>query len=300
MLGIILAAGRGTRLRPITDRFSKGMVPVCGQPFMAWIMADLLSCGVDSFVIVGRPGDTACQDYFAGDARFAGRVQFVEQVEPMGSGDALRRAVPYVTSDVVISACDNLVELASLKDYLATWQRRTGELGLLALMKQRRELLSRSGVVAWDGQRIQQIIEKPTANEAPSDIISLPLYCLDAAFVNEMNDLPLSIRGEFEIQVPIRRLMARDPGVYGFLFPRRYTLTAPADLIAIAAHLLTRLDARQYIAPTVDMGVGVTLQGTISIGDNVTIGDGTILENVVALDGAAIPAGARLRNEIVF
>ena len=300
MQGIILAAGRGSRLRPLSDQYSKGMVPIMGQPFMAWIMADMLAAGVESFILVIRPDDAACQAYFQADERFRDRVTFAFQTEPLGSGDALRQAAPFVRADVVISACDNLVDVAALHEYLCRWQVRDGALGLLALMRQRRELLSRSGVVVWDGEQVTQIVEKPSLAEAPSDIISLPLYCLAQDFVAELEELPLSPRGEFEIQEPIRRLMARPPGVYGHLFARRFTLTAPEDLLTIGQHMLQRAGRPNFVAPSAQVGEGVVLASGVILEDGSQVGPGTCLENVVVLPGGVVPAGACLQDTIVY
>lgn len=300
MQGIILAAGRGSRLRPLSDRYSKGMVPIMGQPFMAWIMADMLAAGVDAFVLVIRPDDDACQAYFSQDERFRGKVDFAFQTEPRGSGDALRRAAPFVQGDVVISACDNLVDAAALQDYLRRWQGRMGELGLLALMPQKRELLSRSGVVVWDGARVTEIIEKPSLDEAPSDIISLPLYCLAHDFLAELDEIPLSPRGELEIQEPIRRLMAREPGVYGHLFARRFTLTAPEDLLTIGQHLLDRAGQPNFVAPSAQVGEGAVLTTGVILEADCQVGPGAFLQNVVVLPGGEVPAGARLQDKVIF
>jgi NDP-sugar pyrophosphorylase family protein len=276
------------------------MVPIMGQPFMAWIMADMLAAGVESFIVVLRPDDDACQTYFSQDDRFRGRVSFAFQSEARGAGDALRQAAPLVRGDVVISACDNLVAADALAAYLRRWHERDGALGLLALMPQRRELLSRSGVVVWDGEKVTEIVEKPPLDEAPSDTISLPLYCLAPEFLAELADMPLSPRGEFEIQEPIRRLMARPAGVYGHLFDARYTLTAPEDLLTIGEYLLARAGQLNFVAPTAQVGAGAVLARHVILEAESRVGSGAFLQNVVVLPGGVVPPGAHLENKVIY
>ena len=108
MQGVILAAGKGSRLHPITLRRSKAMVPVLGKPLVERVMEDMHANGVEDFVLVVSPDDRDIVRYFRAESTIEADVRFVYQVERLGMADALRQAAPLIEEDFFLSACDNL------------------------------------------------------------------------------------------------------------------------------------------------------------------------------------------------
>ena len=92
MQGIILAAGRGKRLRPITLERSKAMAPVLGKPIIERVMEGLVTQGVDEFVVVAGPDDQKLVHHFEQVSELQARVQIVHQRERLGMAHAGIRA----------------------------------------------------------------------------------------------------------------------------------------------------------------------------------------------------------------
>ena len=109
MQGIILAAGRGTRLKPITLTRSKAMVPIVGKPIVERVMDDLVANGVDDLILVISPDDKEIVAHFAHNSEIGASVRFVHQAERLGMAHALQCAAPLIYDDFVLTACDNLV-----------------------------------------------------------------------------------------------------------------------------------------------------------------------------------------------
>ena len=109
MQGVILAAGRGKRLRPITLKRSKAMAPVLGKPIVERVMEDLAALGVDEFVVVASPDDQELAHHFEQASELQARVRIVHQPERLGMAHALNCAAPLIRGDFILSACDNLV-----------------------------------------------------------------------------------------------------------------------------------------------------------------------------------------------
>ena len=177
---VVLAAGRGKRLQPLTFTRSKAMMPIAGLPMIERVMDTLTHNGIDEFVLVVSPDDAAIFDHFTQHSRYADRVTWAYQAERHGMAHALLQAAPYIHGDFVLSACDNLVP----ETHLAAMLRRFdhGARGVLSLMRIPIERSISTGMVALNDDRITRIVEKPQPHESPSDISSLPLYVLAAHY----------------------------------------------------------------------------------------------------------------------
>jgi NDP-sugar pyrophosphorylase family protein len=316
MQGIILAAGKGSRLHPITLRRSKAMVPVLGKPLVERVMEDLHANGVDDFVLVVSPDDRDIARYFRFESTLEADVRFVYQVERLGMADALRQAVPLIESDFVLSACDNLTSADYVGQMIAAWLQEPHPDAVLSLMPVSRDRISSTGIVELDGEWVVRIVEKPKPEEAPSNVSSLPLYCFGSAFLEYLPQIQLSPRGEYELQDAIQMLIEQNGRVRGVFVERRLTVTGPADLLNINRHYLVSGDASPQLAPhtvgpntrlitPLHIESGVVIGADCTIGPNVyverdcTIGTGSYVRDAVLLRGAQVPPGARITDQVV-
>ena len=316
MQGVILAAGKGSRLHPITLQRSKAMLPILGKPIVERVMEMLADNGVDDFILVVSPQDRDVTRYFRRESTIEADIRFVYQPERKGMANALACAAPLIEETFVLSACDNLVATGDVARLIAMMQGASQPHGVLTLMKVEPERLSSVGIVEMDGPWVTRIVEKPRPEEAPSDISSLPLYVFTPRILDYLPEVPLSPRGEYELQDAIQMLIERDGRVGGVLIERRLTLTNAADLLALNREYLTHGDGRPQLAPTtvgpntrlitpLHIGVGTTIGRDCVIGPNVyierncRIGDGVTIHDAVLLRGSEVPAGTTVINQVV-
>jgi NDP-sugar pyrophosphorylase family protein len=316
MQAVILAAGKGTRLHPITLKRSKAMLPILGKPIIERIMENIAANGVDEFIVVTSPEDNEIRQHFQGVSKLAAYVQFVIQPERKGAGDALRYAAPLIRGDFIQSACDSLVAAEDIGRLLAIWQEQPRPTAVLSLLRVPMEHIPKTGIVAFDGMFVTRIIEKPSLAEAPSDISSLPLYCFPLQILDSLADLPLSPRGEYEIQPAIQALIDQHGGVRGMFVSGRLFLTTAANLLAINRHYLvtmgeqpmvasqavglnTNLVKPLYIEPGVVIGANCVIGPNVYIEHDCIIGDGVVLKDSVVLRGATIPAGTVVDGQVL-
>ena len=316
MQGVILAAGKGSRLHPITLSRSKAMLPILGKPIVERVMELLLANGVDDFVLVVSPEDRDITHYFLREAAFPAEVRFVYQTERLGMAKALQCAAPLIKEDFVLSACDNLVTAGDVGRLMTFWQTSPQPNAVLTLMLVKRERISSTGIVAMDGPWITRIVEKPTPEEAPSNISSLPLYVFSPRILAYLSEVTPSPRGEYELQDAIQMLIDGEGCVGGVLVERRLTLTNAADLLALNREYLMHGDGRPQLEPHT-VGPDTQLitplyieQGTLIgthcvIGPNVYIerdchiGDDVTLHDVVVLRGATVDSGAAVVDQVI-
>ena len=310
MQAIILAAGKGTRLRPITLNRSKAMVPVAGKPMIARVIDTFLANHIREFIIVVSPDDQAIRPYFQQQTGPAADFKFVEQPKRLGMANALSLAAPHINGHFILSACDSVVPDEHIAALIQTHQTRQAT-ATLSLKTVAPEGISKTGIVAMRNGTIDRIVEKPTPAEAPSNISSLPLYIFAPTLLAHLPQVPLSARGEYELQDAIQLLIDRDGGVTGVLTEARVQLTNVADLLALNRHYLAQtnglstsslsastptLGAEVAIIPPVHLAENVHIGPGCRIGPNVTIEAGCHLGANVTLSDAVLLSGARLED----
>ena len=208
MQAVILAAGRGTRLHPITETRTKAMCPVAGKPMVERVMDTLVATGISEFILVVSPDDLEIVDYFENKSQIKAKIQFVIQEKQLGMGHALLQAAPYIRDDFILSSCDNLVEEKFIIRMLTLWASCPPPHGILALLRVGPKELTRMGVVEMDEENcIIRIVEKPTVEEAPSDLGSVPIYLFSRKLVDYLNKIQPSPRGEYELQDAMQDLI---------------------------------------------------------------------------------------------
>jgi len=314
MQGVILAAGKGTRLRPLTLTRSKALMPIAGQPIVARVMELLVAGGVNDFILVISPNDREITRYFQTQTHLEIEVRFVYQAKRKGMAHALMQAAPLISEDFVLSACDNLVSPASIAQIMDFWAQAPQPNAALTLMHAPLERIYRGATVGLDGDWITRIIEKPPPEAVLSDLASLPLYLFALRVLDYLPEVPESPRGEYELQDAIQMLIAREGRVGGVVLEGRVTLTTPADLLALNRDYVRR-DAVPVITPDavgentrittpVRIEAGVRIGADCTIGPNVylesgcRIGDGVTLRDAVILRDQSVADGQRVVGEV--
>lgn len=313
MQGVILAAGKGTRLHPLTLTRSKAMAPVAGKPLVVRVMETLLAHGITDMLVVVGPQDEGLRAELGDGSRWGVTLRTVVQHERLGMAHALGLVAPFVNDDFVLSACDNLVPTAHVGDLIATHRVR-GAAATLSLMPVTLAEVSRTGVVVWDDPWVRRIVEKPRPEDAPSTLSSLPLYVLGRELLALLPRLLPSPRGEYELQDALQLLMDRGDRVTGVFTSSRQQVTTAADLLALnltmLAHEATawgdvaRPDGVDITPPVLveegaQISPGARLGPRVFVERGAVIGAGAVLEDSVVLRGAHVAPGRIVRGELI-
>jgi bifunctional UDP-N-acetylglucosamine pyrophosphorylase/glucosamine-1-phosphate N-acetyltransferase len=286
------------------------MAPILGKPIVERVMETLFQNGVREFVLVVSREDNELEQYFREQSELKVALQFVIQPERLGMAHALSLAAPHLDDAFVMSACDNLVSPAHIAELLAAHQARLAQ-ATLSLMPIDLSQASRTGVVEWRDERILRIVEKPTPEEAPSTISSLPLYVFSPRILDLLPRVKPSARGEYELQDAIQMLIDEGSYVTGVLTNSRLQLTNSHDLLELNRHYLSNsrdvpyikagsigqhthlitplwIEQGTIIGPGCLIGPHVYIERDCRIGANVLIKDAVILRNSVIEEGRQI------------
>lgn len=302
---VILAAGKGSRLHKLTESRSKAMLPIMGKPLLERVIAPLISNGITDFIIVTNPDDKQLINYFSNECRLEIKIDYVFQETARGTAHALCAAAPYIHQDFILSACDNLVPAAHIGEIINKWITNQPLNGILSLMVVDKDKFSNTAIVKMTDHFITDIIEKPSRDAITTKISSIPLYCFSPQILNYIGDLPLSKRGEFEIQDAIQKLIVNDGLVIGVFVNHRLTITYPKDLLYVNKLYLNQykyrmneicvsIGSNSKVIPPVHIEEGSKVGKSCSIGPNVYIESGSIIEDLVMISDSVLLRGVRV------
>lgn len=268
---MIPAAGLGTRFYPVTKAVPKELLPIVDVPALQLVMDEAIAAGCDHIVLVSHQSKTPIEKYVTIDqsvvakVRDSGRtdiadrlarigtdvqVTVVYQDAPRGLGHAVGCARD-VVGDVPFAVLlpDEIMGDAQLLTTLSEMVDATGS-GAVGLLRVPRDQVSAYGVITpsasspVDGPfEIVDVVEKPAANEAPSDLIIIGRYVLTPDVFAEIAELKPHANGELQLTDALRAQTQRAP-LHGVINnSRRWDTGTPFGwLTAVVDHALDRPD----------------------------------------------------------
>lgn len=315
----VVAGGRGTRLRPLTDGVPKPMLPFCGAPFLAGLLLRLGEAGVERVGLVVGADTTPFAPLADLLAPHGVAVDLVPEPEPLDTAGGVRAATMDLDEPVLVLNGDVLSDLdvRALVDHHA----RTEATATIALT--RVPDTSTFGVCVLDGDRITAFVEKPPPGSLPDhDTVNAGAYVLTAGALGRFAPGPLSFEREVfpTLLADGERLTGHvHSGVWTDLgTPERFLagqrlvldggmpwppLAALADLgeregreawrgVRVGADVLVavdaRLDAPVVLADGVRIGSGATVGPHVVAAAGVSIGDGADVASALLCEGSSV------------
>lgn len=312
MKAVVLAAGRGTRLAPVTDDRSKAMVPLIGRPLVDRVVETLVVNGLHQVVMVVGPDDEEIRRHFNTVSALDLSVEFVIQKERLGMAHALGLAGPLLDGPFVLSACDSLKPVEHVQALLEAGSNADGALSLMDVPL---EKVSTAAPVEMDGEGVvHRIVEKPRPEDAPSNTVSLPLYFLPHRALALLTEQGPSARGEYELQDAIQALIDEGSKIVGVKTERRLQVSTPEDLLDLNLRFLQEasggrvpkaLPEGTVIHPPVWIDEGVAFGRSCRVGPGAifergcVLGDGVAISRSMVLRNAMVPSGLTIDGQVV-
>ena len=240
------AAGLGTRFLPATKAQPKEMLPLVDKPIIQYVIEEAVAAGLTNIIIVTGRGKNAIEDHF--DVSYElerllqerGKLDLLEQVraisnmitvsyvrqgETLGLGHAVLMAKDLVGDEpFAVMLGDDIIDSAvpCMKQMIEVFERHQGP--VIAVQKVPREDISAYGVIAGEPEgesgrvyRIREMVEKPAADEAPSDLAIIGRYILTPDIFAALERTPRDPNGEVQLTNGLRAL--RDQrAIYGYRF----------------------------------------------------------------------------------
>lgn len=267
MRAVILAAGRGTRLEPLTDNMPKCMLPLASRPLLSHIFDAVKEAGIRSVILVLGYKKEEVRSYL--EKRTTGLdIEYAIQKKRLGTADALSKVS--VDEDFIVLNGDNLITGDSLKRIIAEHDS-AATLGLRMV-----ENPENYGVVKVKEGNIVEIKEKPKRWD--SNLVSGGLYAFSPKILDAVKRVGKSSRGEYELPSAIELLIKDGEEVKGIELKERWLdIGSPWEYLDSNRAVLEEMDADRK--GTVEEFVKIT--GKVCIGKNSVIKSGTYIEGPV-------------------
>ncbi|WP_319378962.1 sugar phosphate nucleotidyltransferase [uncultured Methanocorpusculum sp.] len=255
---VILAAGEGTRLRPLTKNRPKVMLPVVNRPILEHVLNSVVAAGIrDITMVVGYRKEQVMTFLNT----YPVPVNVVVQEKQLGTAHALSMAKGYVHTQTLVLAGDNYIDPESLRSILDKEN---------AVLVAPHSSPSNFGVIFGDDGKLTRIVEKPT--DVPSgSLVSCGVYIFTQEFIQKIREqtIPESLQNRMKEGMPISIVTATD----------WQDAVSPKDLLSVNKHLLRQVV--DSVSGTIDKCV--TVQGHAIIGKKNTLGPGTVILGPVVI-----------------
>src|SRR5437870_4681717 len=281
---LVLAGGRGTRLRPITHTSAKQLVPVANKPVLFYGLESIRDAGIRQVgIVVSDPREMLKPDHRTGEmmtvmvnsqaeikaavgdgSRFGLDVRYIEQEAPLGLAHAVKIAADYLAGEpFVMYLGDNLI-----KDGITPFVREFTAEGpnaqiLLARVKTPQEF----GVAELDGDRVVRLEEKP--KQPRSDLALVGVYLFDRTIFEAVNAIEPSRRGELEITDAIQKLIDSGKRVRSHVIGGWWKDTGKVE---------DMLEGNRMMLGSLEPEVRGSVDSHSAIEGRVSIGEGSVIE----------------------
>lgn len=276
MKAVILAAGEGNRLKPITSSRPKPMVPLAGKPLLEHTISSIKNAGITDILLIVGYKKELIQQYFGNGDQFGVHIAYTVQEKYLGTAHATGYAEDFVGKDsFLLLYGDILVDRNVFKDAVDKFDREKPQ-GLISLIEV--DNPQDYGIISLDDQGyVQKITEKPAPELKLGNLANAGVYIFDPMIFQAIESTKLSKRGEYEFTDSMDILIKQLGGkIIGHVLKEEFwsDIGLPWQFLEANAYLLDNIEP-QHLGK---IEKNVIIEGNVYIGENTVIKAGTYLQ----------------------
>ena len=264
---VILAAGEGKRMHPLTYTRPKVMLPMANKPILEWSLLNAIKAGLKDFIFVVGYKSEMVRNYFGNGSKWNVKIEYVNQGKPLGTAHAIGMVEKFVNNHFIVMCGDTIFGVDDIKNII----KKKNSIGLYKV-----DNPENYGVVETKNNKIIKIyekIEKPITN-----IINSGIYHFDKTVFDFIKKTGQSIRGEYEITDTIN-MMINKYDIEGILLKNWRDVIYPWHLLEVNEEILKK----QKKSNKGVIEKNTTLKGNIIIGENTIVMNGSYIEGPVII-----------------
>ncbi len=272
MKAVILAAGKGTRMGPLTENRPKAMLPIANRPLLEHIIVAIRAAGIRKFLVVTGYCKEKIKDRFGDGDSLGVDIEYIEQQNQKGTADAIAAARDFISERFLVTNGDVLTGIQDMKNILDAREE-------VVMAAKRVASPEQYGILYVKGNRVEKIVEKPET--ALSNLANAGIYVFEPSIFDAIDGTSPSPRGEYEITDSIQSLI--DSGkTSGYVSLEKWQdIGFPWHLLEANEMMLkndedVQWDIRGEVEPY------VTLKGFVGVGE------GTVIRNGAYITGPVI------------
>jgi len=281
LVGAILAAGKGSRLQPLSEAYPKPLLPICNKPIVGYQLEYMRELGIDEvYIVVGQLGE-AFERQLGDGSRYGMKIHYLTQETQLGIAHAVMKLEQYITTSFLLFLGDIFIISDTLDDMIKQWHEKDAD-AVLAVKRDTPENIRRNfAIVLEDSGRVTRVIEKP--RYPVNDLKGCGIYLFDVSIFDAIRRTPrTAMRDEYEITESIQIYIEDGHPVFAsHALEDDINITYPEDLIDCCIREMKHRGVDKVIGQDVFFRGKPDVRWS-AIGDNAMIdGDGPIEECVV-------------------
>ena len=299
---VILAAGEGKRMHPLTFTKPKVMLPVANKPILEWNLLNAVDAGVKDFVFIVGYKSEKVRTYFGDGSRWGVNIKYLNQGKPMGTAHAVS-LLKGLVDDFIVMCGDTIFGCEDIKKII----EHENSMGVVTV-----ENPGQYGMVEISGDRVVKIREKE--RNVQSNLVNAGIYHFDRDVFGFIDKTGISPRGEYELTDSIN-LMIREKTIKWIKLEEWRDVVYPWHLLDANAEILKNLGKRidgdvekgAVITGEVIIGKGTKvlsgsyIEGPVVIGENCKIGPNCYIRPYTSIgNGCRVGNACEVKNSIIM
>ncbi len=310
MKGIILHAGHGTRLRPLTHTGPKQLLPIANKPMSQYCIESLRDANITEIaIVIGGIGSQKVKDYYQNGEKFGVKISYIEQDSPKGIAHAVSLCEDFIKNEkFVVFLGDNIIT-SSLKNFREKFETLDSDALLLLCEVDNPQQF---GIAYIENDKITKMIEKPKNPE--SNLAITGIYFLTPKIFQKIKKLQPSWRNELEIVDALQMIIdSNGKIIYEIITDFWKDTGTPNDVLRANEIILNNMihsSAKKYnnlnIPEHVSIGANTTIndnceiQGSAIIGTNCVIKNNSIIGKNVSIGNNSIISNCTIEDSIIM
>lgn len=266
---IILAAGEGSRMRPLTYSRPKVMLPIANKPILEHLLIEVEKAGIGEFIFVVGYHDEQVRNYFGSGDRWGVSISYCTQRKQMGTADALKMVKALVDGNFLMINGDIIINQKEINDLI---DKNNNTMSVIEV-----EDTEDLGIVEVGEGKVLRIYEK--AKKPPSNLANAGLYLFTPDIFTSVAQTPKSPRGEYELTDSLQLLIDQGQGISYQKIDYWLNISYPWDLLPANESILTGIEPQNLG----EVEENVVIKGTVSIGDGTVVRSGSYVVGPVII-----------------
>jgi UDP-N-acetylglucosamine diphosphorylase/glucosamine-1-phosphate N-acetyltransferase len=302
---VILAAGEGSRMRPLTYTRPKVMLPIANKPILEHLLIEVEKAGIGEFIFIVGYHDEQVRNYFGSGDKWGVRISYCTQRKQLGTADALKTVRELVDGNFLMINGDIIV---SQKEIDGLTDKNDNTICVIEV-----EDTEDLGIVEVSEGKVLRIYEK--VKEPPSNLANAGLYLFTLDIFAAIAQTPESPRGEYELTDSLQLLIDQGQGISYQEIDHWLDISYPWDLLPANESILARIESQNLgeveenvvVKGTVSIGEGTIVRsgsymvGPAIIGKDCEIGPNCYIRPYTAIgDGCHIGSAVEVKNSIIM
>lgn len=316
MKAVILAAGEGKRLRPITSTLPKPMIPIAGKPLLEHNLLSLKSAGIKNILLIVGYKEEIIKNYFGDGSKYNLHLEYISQDQYLGTAHATAYAKDFVGEDsFLLLYGDILVEKLIFTEIIDLFSHKEVE-GLISLIQVQNP--REYGIISVDNEHfVLKITEKPLPDMNLGNLANAGIYIFSSLIFKAIEKTRMSIRDEYEftdsMQILINDLNGK---IISYEVKDKFwsDIGLPWQILDASRYMLDKLEPERHgiiednvsIIGKVHIGKnsvirsGTCIEGPVFIGENCRIGPHAYLRPYSSISNSCHIGISEIKNSIIY